>query len=87
VDVYLAMLTEDVVEEYPQSGECFAGRATLRAIAEACPGYPSFTIRRRLPGGNPLIAAGSTDYGEGGLVMTVFTYEFRGSQIARETAD
>jgi ketosteroid isomerase-like protein len=45
-------VTDDVVETYPQSGERLEGRDRQRAMHEAFPDPPSFTLRRVLKDGD-----------------------------------
>jgi hypothetical protein len=78
-------VTDDLVEHYPQSGEILRGRDLQRAMHEAFPDPPSFTIRRILRDGAIAVVELDERYADGSLWKTVFILELRDGLIARLT--
>ena len=79
-----AIYRDDVVVEFPQSGERIVGVANLRAMREA---YPARVrpIRRMRGGGDFWVTEGEIAYDGGAPLWTVTIMEFRGGQVAHET--
>lgn len=77
---------EDVVMDWPQSGERIVGGDNRRAVYGAFPSLPTITPRRLLGAGELVVLEASADYGDGGVFQAVFVFEFRDGRIARETA-
>ena len=76
---------DDVVCEYPQSGETIHGRASLQALRSHHPGRPSgFTVRRIVGQGDLWITEYQIDYG-GKHSFTVSVMEFRDGKVSHET--
>ncbi|HLE59853.1 MAG TPA: nuclear transport factor 2 family protein [Candidatus Limnocylindria bacterium] len=78
-------VTDDLVERYPQSGEILRGRDLQRAMHEAFPDPPSFTIRRVLRDGDLGVVELDERYADGSVWKTVFILELRDGLIARLT--
>jgi hypothetical protein len=84
------MAAEDIVQEWPQSGERIRGRANIDALNksyEASTGtQPKATLRRVLKPGEAWIIEGTIDYGDGIPVSTVSIIEMNADgKIVRET--
>jgi hypothetical protein len=75
---------DDVVVEYPQSGERILGRRNLRALREAYPANVAFDIQRIRGGGELWVTEYVITY-DGRPVHTVSIMEFREGKVARET--
>jgi hypothetical protein len=84
------MASDDIVQEWPQSGERIRGKANIAKMNE---GYssntgtaPKATLRRVLKPGQAWIIEGTIDYGDGTPVSSVSIVEFGpDGKIARET--
>ena len=81
-----ALFHEDVVMEWPQSGERIVGGDNRRAVYAAFPTLPTITPIRILGAADLVVFEASMDYGEGATFMAVFIFEFRDGRIAKETA-
>jgi ketosteroid isomerase-like protein len=79
-EIYL----DDVVVEWPQSGERIRGRANLQALRENHPSELRFSTRRILGGGDLWITEYVITY-DGSPVHTVSIMEFRDGKVSRET--
>lgn len=76
---------DDVICEYPQSGERILGRANLQALRTHHPGKPSgFTVRRITGSGEIWVTEYTIDY-QGRSAFTVSIMEFRSGKVAHET--
>jgi ketosteroid isomerase-like protein len=76
---------DDVVCEYPQSGEIIHGHQNLQALRSHHPGKPSdFTVRRIVGEGDLWVTEYQIDYG-GKRALTVSIMEFRDGRVSRET--
>ena len=76
---------DDVVCEYPQSGEIIYGRRNLEALRSHHPDKPSeFTVRRIVGEGSLWVSEYVINYG-GKRVFTVSVMEFRDGKVSRET--
>ena len=76
---------DDVVCEYPQSGEVIRGRSNLQALRSHHPGRPSgFSVRRIVGKDNLWITEYVIVY-EGKRVYTVSIMEFRVGKVSHET--
>jgi hypothetical protein len=75
---------EDVVIDMPQSNERIRGRDNLKAMQDAYPGPPQFTLRRLTGSGDLCIVEGSGDYG-GRIYHGVNILELQDGKIVRET--
>ena len=76
---------DDVVCEYPQSGEIIYGRRNLQALRSHHPDKPSeFTVRRIVGEGNLWVSEYVINYG-GKRVFTVSVMEFQDGKVSHET--
>lgn len=84
LDTYEAQLREDVVYEWPQSGERIVGRNNIMAINRNYPGLPKVKVRRIVGSGDLWSAETTLDY-QGNILHAVSIAEFRDGKIARDT--
>ncbi len=76
---------DDIVCEYPQSGEVIIGRYNLQALRSHHPGKPSgFTVRRIVGEGNLWVTEYVITY-KGMQAYTVSIMEFRDEKVSHET--
>ena len=75
---------DDVVVEYPQSGERICGRHNIQALRGHHPSKLGFTIRRVIGSGDLWVSEYVITY-DGRPVYTVSIMEFRDGKVARET--
>lgn len=76
---------DDVICDYPQSGERIFGRINLQALRGHHPGKPSgFRVRRILGKGDTWITEYMINY-QGKPVYTVSIMEFREDKVIHET--
>jgi hypothetical protein len=76
---------DDVVCEYPQSGEIIYGRRNLQALRGHHPDKPSeFSVRRIVGEGQLWISEYMINYG-GKRLFTVSVMEFRDGKVSHET--
>jgi ketosteroid isomerase-like protein len=89
------LLTDDFVEEYPQSGEIIRGKANRRAIIENYPGGTprDATAQNQRPpqpqitgSGDNFTAVSRITYPNGETWQYVGLFQFRGGKIARITS-
>ena len=80
-DIY----ADDVICDYPQSGERIFGRSNLQALRSHHPGKPSgFNVKRILGTGDLWITEYTITYQER-IAYTVSIMEFRNGKVVRET--
>ncbi len=84
------MATEDLVQEWPQSGERIRGRENVIAVNEHYEGAtgssPKLTLRRIVKPGQAWIAEATIDYGDGTPISLVAILECDADgKITRET--
>lgn len=80
-----AIYHDDVVCEYPQSGEIIRGRHHLQSLRSHHPGKPSgFVVRRIVGQGDVWISEYVITY-EGKRAFTVSIMEFLDGNVSRET--
>jgi hypothetical protein len=84
------LASEDMVQEWPQSGERIRGLRNVVAVNENYEGAtgaaPKLTLRRIVPPGEAWIAEGTIDYGDGTPVSVVSIFEVGpDGKISRET--
>jgi ketosteroid isomerase-like protein len=77
--------SDDVIVEYPQSGERIRGRRDIQALRSRHPARPTGFAVRRIAGGGDLWVTEYVITYEGHPVHTVSIMEFRDSKVARET--
>jgi ketosteroid isomerase-like protein len=76
---------DDVIVEYPQSGERISGRHNIQALRSHHPNRPSgFVVRRMVGAGDLWVTEYSINY-DGRTSFTVSIMEFRDGKVARET--
>jgi ketosteroid isomerase-like protein len=77
---------DDVVIEYPQSGEKIEGRKNALAVYTNFPeGTPSFTLREVRTSGDLAIAEHDGEYPDGSTWFATSIYEIRDGKVVRET--
>jgi ketosteroid isomerase-like protein len=80
---------EDVVQEWPQSGERIRGRDNTKAINDNYPAMtgstPKLSLRRISGEGAHWVVEGTIDYGDGTPVSYVAVTELRDGRIAAIT--
>jgi hypothetical protein len=73
------MASEDLINEFPQSGERFRGRDNIRAMNQSYTGStatkPTAKLRRILKPGEAWVIEGTIDYGDGTPVSAVSIIE------------
>jgi len=76
---------DDVICDYPQSGERILGRNNLQALRSHHPGKPSgFKVKRILGRDDLWITEYTIDY-QGRAAFTVSIMEFRDNKVVHET--
>jgi hypothetical protein len=75
---------EDAILEFPQSGERFVGRATIREWRERYPSKTRFRLRRVTGSGTTWTAEILISYDGSPWMFGIGIYEFRGDRVARE---
>jgi hypothetical protein len=86
----LQMFADDVVQEWPQSGERIRGRDNIAAVLENYEGStgtsPKTSLRRILKPGEAWVIESTIDYGDGVPVGVVSIFETNADgKIVRET--
>lgn len=84
------MAADDMIQEWPQSGERIRGRANIIAVNEKYEGAtgtaPSLTLRRIVKPGEAWVVEGTIDYGDGTPVSIVSILETDAEgKVTRET--
>ena len=79
---FATYMADDMVESYPQSGERLDGKAQQRAMHEAFPNPPTFTIRRILRDGDLATVEVDEVYDDGSTWKTALIFELRDGLIA-----
>ncbi len=85
LDALDRVFTDDVVMEWPQSGERIVGGENRREVYSRFPSLPHVTLRRMTGHGDLWVLEADLDYGDGDPYQCVFIFETRGGLIARET--
>ncbi len=83
-DAEHAIYAADAILDYPQSGERFRGRATIRAQRGAHPARRHFTVLRIGGGGDLWVSECVISY-DGVPTYAVSVMEFTGDLVAHET--
>jgi hypothetical protein len=83
-DLEHAIYAADAILDYPQSGERFAGRATIQAQRGGHPAERHFAIRRILGGGDLWVSECVITY-DGVPTFSVSIMEFSGGFVTHET--
>ncbi len=79
------VFTDDVVMEWPQSGERIVGGQNRREVYGRFPSLPHVTPRRMTGGDDLWVLEASLDHGDGDPFLCVFTFEMRDGLVAKET--
>jgi ketosteroid isomerase-like protein len=79
-----ALLHDDYVQEWPQSGELIRGRDNSMAINRNYPGFPKQTVGQIRAGGELVTSEVTLDYG-GRVYHGVSIFEFRDGRVVKET--
>lgn len=83
---YAALVHEDFVQEWPQSGERVRGKAACLNIALNYPGGPPRISLGRISGeGDHWVVEGTSRYPDGSDYYSVAVLELRDGKIVRET--
>jgi hypothetical protein len=85
LDAEHAIYADDVVCEYPQSGERILGRKNLQALRGHHPGKPSGFEVRQITGCGDLWVTEYTIVYQGQTAYTVSIMEFRVGKVVHET--
>jgi ketosteroid isomerase-like protein len=80
-----AIYHEDLVVEWPQSGEVVHGKENLLALRRAFPTPPTATLRRITGSGDLWVIEMTFGYGEDTYHVAVI-HEYRDGKVARETS-
>lgn len=80
------VFTEDVVMEWPQSGERIRGAQNRREVYSRFPSLPKVAPRNLTGSGDLWVLEASLDYGDGDPFLCVFVFEMRDGLIAKEVA-
>jgi ketosteroid isomerase-like protein len=80
------LFTEDVVLEWPQSGERIVGNANRREIYARFPSLPRVKPRRIEGVGDLWVLEAQLDYGDGDPFLCVFVFRMRDGRVANEVA-
>ena len=75
---------DQVVIEWPQSGELIRGKQTIAELRGAYPNPPTATLRRIIGSGDLWAAEMIFDY-DGDRYYTVLIHEYRNGLVVRET--
>ena len=81
-DDFARYVTEDVVEEYPQSGERLEGREAQRRMHQAFPNPPTFTIRQIRHEGDLAVVELDEAYPDGSVWKDAWIFELRDGKVA-----
>ena len=85
-DTASGYLHQDLVQEWPQSGERIVGRDNAIAINQNFPGgLPTMRFRRTLAGGNLAVLEVELTYGDGSRYLGVSVIEVRDGKVVKET--
>jgi len=79
-----AIYHDDVIVDYPQSGERIVGAANLSALREMYPATLTFQVKRISGSGDFWVTEYTIEY-DGKPVHTVSIMDFRGDKVAHET--
>lgn len=78
------LYAEDVIVDYPQSGEIIHGKADLRAVRTHQPGDRTLTIRKVVGSGDVWVSEYVLTR-DGTPTYTVSIMQFSGAHVVRET--
>ena len=80
-----ALFTDDVIMDFPQSGERIRGADNRKEIYQRFPSLPKVKKRQLRGAGDLWVLEADMDY-DGDPYQSVFVFEMRMGLIARETA-
>jgi ketosteroid isomerase-like protein len=80
------VFTEDVILEWPQSGERIVGGQNRREVYSRFPSLPKVAPGRVTGSGDVWVLEAQLDYGDGEPYQCIFIFEMRGGLIAKEVA-
>jgi hypothetical protein len=80
------LFAEDVLMEWPQSGERIRGNGNRREIYSRFPSLPKVLPRRVTGSGDSWVLEATLDYGDGDPYLAVFIFQLRDGLIVREIA-
>lgn len=80
------VFTEDVIFEWPQSGERIRGDSNRREIYSRFPSLPKVTPARTIGRGDLWVLEATVDDDDGDPYQCVLVFELRGERIAKEIA-
>jgi len=80
------VFTEDIVIEWPQSGERIRGGSNRREIYKRFPALPTVSPRRVSGAGQFWVLEADFDYGDGEPYQCVFLFDLQDGRIAHEVA-
>jgi len=83
-DAMEGALSEDAIQEWPQSRERIRGRHNIMAINRNYPGLPKATLRRVVADGNLVVSEATLDYG-GKIYHSVSIFELEDGKVVKET--
>jgi ketosteroid isomerase-like protein len=85
-DAAAALMDDDFVQEWPQSGERIVGREDALAVMRNFPGGPPTTTPRRTVARKDVVVTEvELRYGDGSVFHGVSILEFRDGRVVRET--
>jgi hypothetical protein len=83
------LTADDVVLEFPQSGERFRGKDTIATMyqgyGESTGTAPKAKLRRVLKPGQAWVIESTIDYGDGTPVSAISIIEFEDGKVTRQT--
>ena len=79
------LFTDELIMEFPQSGERIRGAANRKEVYHHFPSLPKVTPRSLQGSGDLWVLEAQMDY-DGDLYQSVFVFEMRAGLIAKETA-
>ena len=85
MEVFDSMYHDDVVIEWPQSGEVIRGKKNIRELRLAHPTPPTATLRRIAGSGDRWVMEMVFDY-DGERFYVIVFHEYRAGQVASETS-
>jgi hypothetical protein len=83
--VFDALYHDDVVVEWPQSGEAIRGKHNIRELRQAYPTPPTATLRRIVGSGDLWAVEMDFDY-DGARFHVIVIHQYRDGLVVRETA-
>lgn len=85
MEVFDALYHDDIVVEWPQSGEVIHGKRNIRELRLAYPTPPTATLRR-IAGSGELWAIEMTFDYDGDRFHVIVIHQYRDGQVVRETS-